>query len=260
MLIFFDIDGTLIGEETHRMTRSTAEAIKKARAAGHICIVNTGRTGKLILPNLFGETEFDGILMGCGTMIQYHEETLLHKTFTAEESLQIIEGLRKYRIDAILEGYRDNFCDSDDNIFSEDFLKFVHCFDSLEYKNYSEAPGHFDKFYAYTVNPSCMEEFSREFADRLEIVDRKKGYYEIMPKGYSKASGIRFLADTLGIDMAQTVAVGDSSNDIPMLECAGVSIAMGNATDDVKVLADYVTTDVEENGIENALRWLGAIS
>ena len=105
-----------------------------------------------------------------------------------------------------------------------------------------------------------MEEFSREFADRLEIVDRKKGYYEIMPKGYSKASGIRFLADALGVDMAQTVAVGDSSNDIPMLECAGVSIAMGNATDDVKALADYVTTDVEENGIENALRWLGAIS
>ncbi|MGN0401566.1 MAG: HAD family hydrolase [Acetatifactor sp.] len=260
MLIFFDIDGTLIGEETHRMTRSTGEAIRQARAAGHICMINTGRTGKLIGPEVTGQVEFDGILMGCGTMIVYRGETLLHKTFTEEESLQIMDGLHRHGIDAVLEGYKDNFCESDDRIFSDSFRRFVHCFDSLAYKNYREAPGNFDKFYAYTEEPERMTAFSREFNDRLEFVDRRKGYYEIMPKGYSKASGIKYLADALGIDMAETVAVGDSSNDIAMLECAGVGIAMGNATDDVKAVADYVTTDVEQEGIENALRWLGAIS
>lgn len=67
------------------------------------------------------------------------------------------------------------------------------------------------------------------------------------------------LADTLGISMADTVAVGDSNNDSEMLQCAGISIAMGNAIEAIKDMADYVTTDVTEDGIWNALAWLGAI-
>ena len=67
------------------------------------------------------------------------------------------------------------------------------------------------------------------------------------------------LADALGISMADTVAVGDSNNDSEMLQCAGTSIAMGNAIEAIKDMADYVTTDVTEDGIWNALAWLGAI-
>ena len=67
------------------------------------------------------------------------------------------------------------------------------------------------------------------------------------------------LADALGISMADTVAVGDSNNDSEMLQCAGTSIAMGNAIEAIKDMADYVTTDVMEDGIWNALAWLGAI-
>lgn len=67
------------------------------------------------------------------------------------------------------------------------------------------------------------------------------------------------LADALGISMADTVAIGDSNNDSEMLQCAGTSIAMGNAIEAIKDMADYVTTDVTEDGIWNALAWLGAI-
>ena len=61
------------------------------------------------------------------------------------------------------------------------------------------------------------------------------------------------------IPLTETVAIGDSSNDIPMIERAHIGIAMGNATEDVKAVADYVSTDLMEKGIENALRWLGVI-
>ena len=67
------------------------------------------------------------------------------------------------------------------------------------------------------------------------------------------------LADALGISMADTVAVGDSNNDSEMLQCAGISIAMGNAIEAIKDMADYVTTDVMADGIWNALAWLGVI-
>lgn len=259
MLIFFDIDGTLISEPMGGISESTHKAIQKARKSGHICMINTGRSLKLVGPEVTGETEFDGLAMGCGTMITYRGEVLLHKTFSEEEAVRIICGLHKHGVDACLEGSEDNYCESDDRIYTETFRRFIHLYDSLGYGSFEEAPGHFDKFYAYVDKVEKMEAFRREFEDLLDFVDRKGGYFEIMPKGYSKASAMRFVAEKLGIPMSQTVAIGDSSNDIPMLECAGIGIAMGNATEDVKEFADFVTTNVDEDGIWNALKWLGAL-
>ena len=80
-----------------------------------------------------------------------------------------------------------------------------------------------------------------------------------MPKGCSKASAIELVAEKLGISVDETVAIGDSSNDIPMIERAHIGIAMGNATEDVKEIADFVTGAVEQDGILKALKWLGAV-
>lgn len=259
MLIFFDIDGTLISEPMEGISESTHKAIQIARANGHICMINTGRSLKLVGPEVTGKTEFDGLALGCGTMITYRGEVLLHRTFSGGEAARIIRGLRKHRIDACLEGSEDNYCESDDRIYTETFRKFIHLYDSLEYGSFEDAPGHFDKFYAYVDKAEKMEAFKREFEDLLDFVDRKGGYFEIMPKGYSKASAMRFVAEKLGISMSETAAVGDSSNDIPMLECAGIGVAMGNATEDVKKCADFVTTNVDEDGIWNALKRLGAL-
>lgn len=259
MLIFFDIDGTLIGNDSPIIPESAKEAIQEARRRGHICMINTGRSQKLVGEELTGQTEFDGLILGCGTMILYRGEILLHKSFSREEARRIIEGLRKYEIDACLEGSEDNFCEPDERMFTEVFRRFIHRFDSLHYRPMEEAPGYFDKFYAYADRKEKMEGFQAEFSELLDFVDRKEGYYEIMPRGYSKASAMRRMAERLSIPMSRTAAIGDSSNDLPMLACAGVSIAMGNATEDVKEMADFVTTAVEEDGIRNALRWLGAV-
>lgn len=259
MLIFFDIDGTLIGEESHVMQESTKRAIQEARKNGHICMINTGRSKKLVGEDITGLTEFDGYIMGCGTMITYRGELLLHKTFSAKEGRAIIDGLRRCGIDAVLEGEKDNFRDSEEGIFTENFREFIHEFDHLGYKSYEEAPGSFDKFYCYAGTAERMQTFMNEFNDRLDVVDRTRGYYEVMPKGYSKASGIQYMAEKLGIPMEQTVAIGDSNNDLPMLRGAHIGIVMGNASDELKKLADYVTTDVDEDGIANALKWLGTI-
>ena len=259
MLIFFDIDGTLIPELVGEIPESAGRAIQRAREKGHICMINTGRSLALVGPDVTGDVEFDGILMGCGTMITFHGETLLHKTFTTKEAEDIISGLHRHRIDAVLEGSETNFRDSDERIFTEVFRKYIHQFDHLHYKSFEEAPGHFDKFYIYADKVEKLEAFSREFENRLDFVDRKGGYFEVMPKGYSKASGMRYIAEKLGIPMNQTVAIGDSSNDIPMLQSAAVSIAMGNATEDVKKMVDFVTTDVDKDGIWNALKWLDIV-
>lgn len=257
-IIFFDIDGTLIDEQ-FQMLPSTKEAIKRARNNGHICMINTGRTDKLVGRRISDLVEFDGYLMGCGTMITYHNQVLLHKTFEERQAKHIIDGLRKYKIDAVLEGSKNNFHDDLKKMNTKTFYDFVVRFSDCNYGSYEEAAGHFDKFYAYVDEKATMDAFRREYEDILDFIDREKGFYEIVPKGYSKASGMRYLADYLHLSMEDTVAIGDSGNDIPMLEAAHISIAMGNATERVLNLADYITTDVKQDGIWNALKWLGVL-
>lgn len=74
-----------------------------------------------------------------------------------------------------------------------------------------------------------------------------------------KANGIRAIAKHLGIDISETMAFGDGGNDKSMLMAAGIGVAMGNAVDDVKAHANYVTTSVDEDGIKNALMHFGVI-
>ena len=80
-----------------------------------------------------------------------------------------------------------------------------------------------------------------------------------MPKGVNKGEGLRIICDDAGIDIRDTVAFGDSYNDIFMLKAAGTGIAMGNAEDAVKEASDMVTADCDHNGVAAALEELGII-
>ena len=82
---------------------------------------------------------------------------------------------------------------------------------------------------------------------------------ESVPLGFSKGSGIRKVCELFGIPISDTIAFGDSVNDLDMLETAGIGVAMGNGTDAAKQAADYVTTDMFDDGIWNACEALGLI-
>ena len=76
---------------------------------------------------------------------------------------------------------------------------------------------------------------------------------EVMPKNANKGLGMKVLADALGIDMAHTMALGDQMNDLPMIEEAGLGIAMENATEQVKARAKAVTDHHDEDGVGKAI-------
>lgn len=258
MIIFFDIDGTLIDDRCI-MPESAKEGIRLARQNGHVCMINTGRSFRMVKKHLEEWGEFDGYLMGCGTHILFDQKEILHQTFTVEESLRIMEGLDRYKIDAILEGSEDNYMRPIEEMYSEQFQNFARQFASADYGTFEQAPGHFDKFYCYIGENPRIEEFFTEFADLLDIIDREKGFYEIVPKGYSKASGIDHMVKYLGLSKKDTVAMGDSNNDLTMLMAVNTAIAMERSSEGVLKIADYVTTDVNADGIYNALKWLKII-
>lgn len=258
-IIFFDIDGTLISGGSSLMSESTKEAIRVARANGHICMINTGRTKRLVGEDITGQVEFDGLLLGCGTEIEYRGKRLMHKTFTLEESQAILDAMKKYHVDAILEGSREDYAPRGEEVFTQAFRDMAAEIEERKYDRYAKALGNFDKLYAYAETPQGMEGMKRELAGILDFIDREHGYHELVPAGYSKATAIRYITDYLKIPMENTVAIGDSNNDLPMLKHAHTSIAMGNSSEEVLETADHITTDVDKDGIWNALKWLGVL-
>lgn len=92
--------------------------------------------------------------------------------------------------------------------------------------------------------------------ERIEVVSGGYHNLEITRKGTTKGKGLRVLADLLHIPMEQTMACGDTQNDIDILQVAAIGVAMGNATEDVKQNANFVTLSNEEDGVAYAIRKL----
>jgi len=84
-------------------------------------------------------------------------------------------------------------------------------------------------------------------------------FADVNPKGQSKQVGVDVFCKYFGLDIGQTMAFGDGGNDISMLRHVGIGVAMGNANPEVKEIADYVTTSVDEDGIWKALEHFGVI-
>ena len=76
---------------------------------------------------------------------------------------------------------------------------------------------------------------------------------EITLKGVSKASALQILAELHGVDIEKTIAIGDAGNDVPMIQTAGLGVAMGNASNEVKSKADYVAPSVENDAIKHVI-------
>lgn len=87
------------------------------------------------------------------------------------------------------------------------------------------------------------------FADTFTYVQSSPWYYEILPKNATKGEGLIHLADILGIDYANTIGIGDNENDIDLVRMAGMGIAVFNAVDAVKDVADYITVDNNSHAI-----------
>lgn len=92
-----------------------------------------------------------------------------------------------------------------------------------------------------------------EFGDRIDALKSNPQYVEITSKGVSKAAALRLLASKYGLSIEETLAIGDSGNDVPMLRAAGVGVAMGNASDEVKAACRYVTGLCADDGFADAV-------
>lgn len=256
-IIFFDIDGTLLSEITGEIPVSAIDAIHRAQEKGHLAVINTGRTWPL-LEKRVQEIGFDAYVCGCGTKIVYHGEVLFHQTVEDAMVGKMIAALRRCRIDGVLEGDKKLYLGKKEELYSESFADFYENYQK-ETDFWGSAETSFDKVYIRCNKSSDFSGFQKEFEGYFDFIDRERGDYELVPKGLSKASGIQMLVRHLGMEMEDTFSIGDSNNDLPMLETTAVSIAMGVHSSGIHDKVDYITKTVEEDGIFHALSHYGLI-
>ena len=112
---------------------------------------------------------------------------------------------------------------------------------------------------AYQGTEPGVLDFEAHFPElKLPMFAGKMGA-DVVEKKASKAEGLKRLCQYYGVDLKDTVAVGDSMNDYEILQTAGIGIAMGNSIEDLKPVADYITADIGDHGVYRACRHFGWI-
>lgn len=260
-LLFFDIDGTLLTlDDRHFIPDSAKEALGEARANGHRIFINTGRVKTAIDRELL-EFGFDGLVCGCGTYIEYGGQELFHRSIPQKTCREYARILKESGFQAVYEGKERLFLFGDhENV---PFFKFIYAYFTKNSEYPIERPEHpefgFDKFTAVRMPDSDMETFHSVFDREFTMMPHTDRVYEMVPRGFSKATGMQFLMDRLGVSVEDCYAFGDSVNDMEMLRFAGHAVAMGNAPEEVRGIAEYCTTEVMEDGIRGALLHYGLI-
>lgn len=261
MVIFFDIDGTIIDDKTHEIPPSAIRAVEQLKENGHIPIINTGRPFFQVDPRVKGMA-FRGFACGCGMEVLLDGNWLVRQKPGPALRQRSVEASRQYKM--------CSFYETQDGGILLDGAHSVHSIMSKEVERLRRAgfPIHhledegepdFVKFVTFAGEGGDVEGFKRAMEEDYTITDRENGMYELVLKGFSKAAGMELILRHLGADAAHTLAIGDSTNDLPMFRLAKHTVCMGGGMDEVKKMCDFVTAPVMEDGIEKALTHFGLI-
>lgn len=257
--IFFDIDGTL-WDHHMKIPESTVEAIHRLRENGNYAFICSGRSRAAIqAKELLEGVGFDGILAACGTYIEYQGEIVFNRELSEEEFEELFSCFQKHQTPIVLEGKQHLRADMNDfgnNTYILNLKKSLgEGFQSLDK---SAGSYHANKMTAFFTKGD-IEMVKRELDEHFDLIFHTPCVFEVVPKGYSKAKGIQWICEYLDISKEDTYAFGDSANDLEMLSFVRHGIAMGNATDTAKEAANYITTDIWDDGILKGLKHFSLI-
>ena len=255
-ILFFDIDGTISIEETGEIPESAVLAIRKARENGHLAFINTGRTLSSV-EEKYKQIGFDGYVCGCGTDIYEGNNNIFHYTVPKEICMQVIRKARETKVTAVYGSTVSVYYDPmlpKHAVVEELITRSNGSWQALP-ESMQEIECMFEKFCVWLTDEADFAEFRKTIDNYFECVNRGGGMYEIMPKEVSKATGIQFLLDYYDIPLENSYAIGDSTNDLTMLQYVPNSIAMGNAMKEILPYCAYQTANIEDDGLQKALKY-----
>lgn len=272
-IIFLDIDGTLVTDDGY-VPDSAREACIKARQNGHKIYLCTGRSKPEIYDFIY-DIGFDGTIGAGGGFVEIGNDMLYHKKIKKESITRMVDFFDNNNIDFYLESNGGLYA-------SKNFRHHVEKCIYGDIDNDEEARNKRDNksnpfiegliynetnLYIENVNKVCFletegisfEKVKKEFEKEFEIIQCTVPSFgdnsgEVMVKGIHKAIAIESVLNHLNIKQENTIAIGDGINDIEMFEYCNLGIAMGNAKEKLKDIADYITDDVHKDGLYNAFK------
>jgi HAD superfamily hydrolase (TIGR01484 family) len=234
-LVALDMDGTLLNEEK-LISEANRKAILAALEAGVTVIFSTGRGIQSAMPYVEELGLQTPMITVNGSEVWKAPGELLQRHILSAELV------RKLHEIAVKHGSWW-WAYSVEGVFNTE--KWVEDISSIQWL----------KFGYYTEDMAVLAEIRStvEAWDLLEITNSHPCNIELNPKGISKASGLEEVCKLLGISMSEVIAMGDSENDISMIRSAGLGVAMGNAQDEVKLIADLITVSNEEHAVARVI-------
>lgn len=257
--LFFDIDGTLVSFNTHSIPETTIQAITAAKAKDIRIFIATGRPA-VIINNLSALQErglIDGYITMNGGYCFVGNEVIYKSAIPAADVQTMARISAEQNFPCIfVDEHEICVCQPDDMVkkIFNDYLKV----DTIPEKTPEEAV----RREIFQMTPFITQEQEDVILPQLHGCESGRwfpAFADITAKGNTKQKGIDEIIGHFGISLDETMAFGDGGNDISMLRHASIGVAMGNATDEVKQHANYITTSVDEDGIANALRHFSII-
>lgn len=263
--VFFDADGTVCDIEKG-VPQSALEAITQLIKNGHEAWLCTGRS-RAFVPEYLEQIPFTGMITACGATIEKDGVRLFNKEMPKETARLSVEILRKYGLVPVMEGADYMYYDKEEYTLEINWYRDLIT-EALG-KKWRPITGNendlcINKISAKMVEGCNAEQAFRELGAYYDVIRHENNSFvgttvELLPKGCSKAAGIAAVIRVYNIPWEDTVVFGDSNNDLSMFEYAATKVAMGNGSEKIKELADYVTGDMFHYGIRDGLRHLGLI-
>lgn len=269
-IIFLDVDGTLVDFHGD-LPESAREAVLQAKANGHRLVVCTGRLKAQIYPQVLA-MGFDGIIASAGAYVECDGREIYRHVVDSEHLRRITDYFEAADIaycyqtaDGVIvtesnqRRINQRFFDAgmDEAKIKKVMIVDIRAVDHIGDRKDVEKGAYYDSGRTVGELQEALGDYFKVEASSYEKGDSDSG--EFTCAGVNKATGIARYVKWVGADMKDTIGVGDGPNDMEMLRTVAVSVAMGNASEDLKALADVVTDDVGEDGIKNAFRKLGLI-
>lgn len=270
-LIFLDIDGTLTEPGKNVPPPSAVDAVRQAREKGHKVVLCSGRNYGMLFPVLqFG---FDGLVASAGGYIEYNGQVIYDCPMTPEQQARVLDVFKESGIYRTIggrnhsytdEGFKEFLAENTQSKANSELLRWrIQIENELDIRPMSEYDG--EPIYGMAFMSRGAErlkkpmqilqeefDFCIQDEDTCGIVNG-----ELSSKAFDKGHAVKRLCEFLEISKEDTIAFGDSMNDYEMMKAAGISVAMGNACEELKNIADVVCGNVWEDGIYYEFQRMG---
>lgn len=263
-LVCLDMDGTLLNDDKE-VSLKNREGIKKLLKNDIKVAVTTGRPflNAGYFADLIGENL--PIIASNGAYIYEKGKGIIYsKSLSKPNVISIIKVLKENGFNPQFHGPKDIYTEKLEysslfisrlnKIIPEKNRMIINVMDNFDeiLKNYK---GEFLKSILINEDEKKVADIKKKLKkiSSLEVVSSTKFNIEIMEKGICKGEAVESLADYFGFNLSQVAAIGDNENDLSMIKRAGLGIAMGNAEEEVKKEADFITLSNNEDGVYYAI-------